>query len=438
MASALPAGVGSPMARWSNGPGTLPGLAFVLALIACAFATTAHARYASVVMDAESGTVLYARNADTRNYPASLTKIMTLYLLFEALERGQLTLDQKLTVSRRAAGQAPSRIGLRRGQKMRVREVILALAVKSANDAAVVAAEALAKSEVTFARLMTKRARELGMKGTTFRNASGLPNRGQKSTARDMAILARALLRNFPQYYDNFSTRKFRYKNRTYRNHNRLLTQYSGTDGIKTGYIHASGYNVVASVERNGRRLIGVVFGGRTARTRDRHMVALFDKGFARLRRTVALEARPLRKPALPGGPAVREIARTETGPTPKRPPPRPPNPYDRAVALPPPAAQPARHEAATPGWAIQVGAFGGVARARRAALVAASRANYQLTDASIQITPVAFGGDTLYRARLLGLSEPRAKTACLTLRQLTFDCIVVAPGGADDFMALP
>ena len=237
----------------------MPGLAFVLALIAGVLATPAHARYASVVMDAESGTVLYSRNADTRNYPASLTKIMTLYLLFEALERGQLSLNQKLTVSRRAAGQAPSRIGLRRGQKMSVREVILALAVKSANDAAVVAAEVLAKSEVTFARLMTKRARELGMKGTTFRNASGLPNRGQKSTARDMAILARALLRNFPQYYDNFSTRKFRYKNRTYRNHNRLLTQYSGTDGIKTGYIRASGYNVVASVERNGRRLIGVV-----------------------------------------------------------------------------------------------------------------------------------------------------------------------------------
>ena len=440
---------------------TTPG---ILAAAAVAFAVTlgilggvqpAHAKYASIVVDANTGDVLYSRNANTRNYPASLTKMMTLYLMFEALERGSLRLDQKLPVSRRAAGQAPSRIGLRAGRKISVEDLILALAVKSANDAAVVVAEHLGKTETTFARMMTNKARMLGMRRTTFRNASGLPNRGQLSTARDMATLARALLRDFPGYYDYFSKRSFRYGKSTFRNHNRLLTRYTGTDGIKTGYIRASGFNVVASVERNGRRLIGVVFGGRTARSRDSHMAALLDKGFQRVQRTVILAARPMRKPAQPGVGKPQEIARTQDRPTPKKPPARPPAPVEPAAEAGPtpkkppprgrvaaldvtPLMKPEMRATASSLWAVQVGAFGAFTQARLVALDAAERARYQLAEAEIQIVPFATDGAILYRARLLGLNEPRARTACLTLRQQSLDCIVVPPDGAGDVAALP
>ncbi|HIP77618.1 MAG TPA: D-alanyl-D-alanine carboxypeptidase, partial [Kiloniellaceae bacterium] len=200
---------------------------------------SAQARYASIVVDADTGQVLHAVNADTRNYPASLTKMMTLYMVFDALENGKLRLDQQLPVSKRAAGMPPSKIGLKRGETISVRNAILALVTKSANDVAVVVAEALAGKETTFAQVMTKRARSLGMSRTTFRNASGLPNRGQKSTARDMSRLAKALMSDFPQHYHFFAVSKFSYKGRTYRSHNKLLRSYKGTDGIKTGYIRA-------------------------------------------------------------------------------------------------------------------------------------------------------------------------------------------------------
>ena len=229
----------------------------------------ATARYASMVVDAESGQVLHAVNADTRNYPASLTKMMTLFLVFDALEKGTLRLDQPLPVSKRAAGMPPSKLGLKQGQTITVEDAILALVTKSANDVAVVIAEALGGQETTFAKMMTERAQELGMSRTTFRNASGLPNRGQKSTARDMVRLAQALMEDHDKYYHYFSTQSFTYQGRTYRNHNRLLKGYKGTDGIKTGYIRASGFNLVSSVERDGRRVIAVVFGGKTSRSRD-------------------------------------------------------------------------------------------------------------------------------------------------------------------------
>ncbi|MDJ0981468.1 MAG: serine hydrolase [Kiloniellales bacterium] len=246
-------------------------------------AAPAQAKYASVVIDAETGEVLHAKNSNTRNYPASLVKMMTLYMVFDALEKRKLKLNQGLRVSRRAAGMPPSKLGLRRGQTIRVKEAILALVTKSANDVAVVVAEAIGGTESQFARKMTKKARKLGMKRTTFRNASGLPNRRQLSTARDMATLARALIRDFPQYYHFFATQKFKYRGRTYRNHNKLLRTYSGADGIKTGYIRASGYNLVASSVRNGRRVIAVVFGGKTSRSRNRHTATLLDRGFKRL-----------------------------------------------------------------------------------------------------------------------------------------------------------
>ncbi len=297
--------------RWIRARKTLVALSLSFAVLLSAAAPAEARRYASIVIDAVSGEVLHADKADRRAYPASLTKMMTLYLLFEAVDQGRLKMNQKLPVSRRAAGMPPSKIGLKRGQSIRVRDAVKALVTKSANDVAVVVAEALGGSEQKFARIMTEKARKLGMTRTTFRNASGLPNNQQLSTARDMARLAVALQRHFPHHYRVFSTKSFSYKGRKYKNHNKLLTNYSGTDGIKTGYTHASGFNLAASTLRDGRRLIAVVFGGKTAKSRDRHIRGLLDKGFAKVaKRGVPMVSRlPTRKP--PQEP-VRAVAQAE------------------------------------------------------------------------------------------------------------------------------
>lgn len=243
----------------------------------------ANTRYAALVVNASTGEVLYSRKADQRRHPASLTKMMTLFMLFEALDRGDVKLSDQLAVSRHAYGQAPSKLGLKPGDKISVEDAILGLVTKSANDVAVVIAEALAGTEWQFAREMTKRARALGMSKTTFRNASGLHHRKQVTTARDMALLARRLRSDFPEHYGYFSVVQFQFGSKKYKNHNRLLVNYDGTDGIKTGYIRASGFNLVASVARGNQRLVAVVFGGRSARTRDAHIRDLLDRGFARL-----------------------------------------------------------------------------------------------------------------------------------------------------------
>ena len=271
-------------------------------------AEDAQARYASIVIDAETGEVLRSRNADIRRYPASLTKMMTLYLLFEAIDEGRLSLTSKLKVSKRAAGQPASKLGLRAGSTIRVEDAIKALAVKSANDIAVVVAEALGGTEVEFARKMTRKAQALGMSRTTFRNASGLPNRKQRSTARDMAQLARALMRDFPHRYHYFDDQRFRYSGRVHRTPNRLLDSYRGMDGIKTGYIRASGFNLVASAERDGRRVIAVVFGGKTARSRNSHMASLLDLGFTRIAERDAKRGR-VRYAGIPRPPAGSGLA---------------------------------------------------------------------------------------------------------------------------------
>lgn len=297
--------------RWIRARKSLVALSLSFAVLLSAAAPAEARRYASIVIDAVSGEVLHADKADRRAYPASLTKMMTLYLLFEAVDQGRLKMNQKLPVSRRAAGMPPSKIGLKRGQSIRVRDAIRALVTKSANDVAVVVAEALGGSEQKFARIMTEKARKLGMTRTTFRNASGLPNNQQLSTARDMARLAVSLQRHFPHHYRVFSTKSFSYKGRKYKNHNKLLTNYSGTDGIKTGYTHASGFNLAASTLRDGRRLIAVVFGGKTAKSRDRHIRGLLDKGFAKVaKRGVPMVSRlPTRKPVQE---PVRAVAQAE------------------------------------------------------------------------------------------------------------------------------
>ncbi len=251
---------------------------------------------ASYIIDADSGKMLESENADSLRYPASLTKMMTLYLTFDALKKGTLRLDQAIPVSEHAAGQPQTNIALSPGQRLRVKDAILSIVVRSANDSAVALGEALGGTESGFAQKMTTKAMELGMRNTIFRNASGLPNPGQHTTARDMAALGLALQRDFPQYFPFFKTESFSYAGTTYVTHNHVMMRYDGVDGIKTGYIRASGFNLVTSANRDGHRLIAVVMGGRTWRSRDDKMIALLDRTFTQLA-------------ALPGGNRVKLAA---------------------------------------------------------------------------------------------------------------------------------
>lgn len=239
-------------------------------------------RYAGIVIDAETHEVLYAENADARRYPASLTKMMTLYMLFEALEDNRFTLDSPLSVSRAAAAMPATKLWLKAGSTLPVETAIKALVVRSANDVAVVVAESMGGTESQFAQMMTAKARDLGMHNTTFRNASGLPDSRQVTTARDMAMLSRRLMLDFPQYYHYFSQQSFTWGGKTVRGHNRLLANYPGADGLKTGFIRASGFNVATSAVRNNRRILSVVMGGYSASSRDKHMANLLDRGFLR------------------------------------------------------------------------------------------------------------------------------------------------------------
>jgi D-alanyl-D-alanine carboxypeptidase len=258
----------------------LGALAAAMTLALAAPAAHATERYAAFVMDARTNEVLHEDMADEARYPASLTKMMTLYMIFEALERGDLTLDTRLTASRNAARQPPSRLGLRRGDTITVDEAIRALVVQSANDVATMVGERLGGSEARFAANMTARARELGMTDTRFANASGLPDTRHRTTARDMARLSQALWYDFPEYYHYFQTPSFAWRRGSGRNHNRLLGQVEGVDGIKTGYTRASGFNLATMTERNGRRVIVVVLGGETAAARDAQVAYLIEGAF--------------------------------------------------------------------------------------------------------------------------------------------------------------
>lgn len=262
----------------------------ICVLLGCSVEAEAR-KYAAMVMDASSGEVLHSRRANDLRYPASMTKVMTLYMLFEALEHGKFTMNSKLKVSKQATRAPPSRLGLSRGSRISVKDAIGTLITKSANDVAVVVAEAVAGSEKKFAQLMTKRARGLGMSRTTFRNASGLYHRQQTTTARDIALMAQRIRQNFPQYYHLFKMRSYTYRGRKYRNHNKLLGRYPGMEGLKTGYIHASGFNLVAVAKRNNQRVITVVFGGRTGNSRDRQVRKLMDLGFSRLPNLTVMRA---------------------------------------------------------------------------------------------------------------------------------------------------
>jgi D-alanyl-D-alanine carboxypeptidase len=278
--------------------------------------------FASIVVDVNSGKVLQGTNPDAPRFPASVTKVMTLYMLFEQMERGKFRPDTPLTVSAFAARQAPSKIGFDPGETIEVEDAIRALVTKSANDVAVVVAEAIGGDEESFAEMMTEKAHSIGMKNSTFRNASGLPNPAQVTTARDLATLGRAIHERFPKYWRYFQTRNFEYAGRNYRNHNKLLGRVDGVDGIKTGYTRASGFNLLTSARDGNRHLMAVVLGGRSGRIRDAQMASLVEshlpRAYAGLRTAPRIVEASAETPAqvaavVPTSTTSRPEAKTET-----------------------------------------------------------------------------------------------------------------------------
>lgn len=385
-------------------------LTFALGL----FAPAQAGRYADIIVDVQSGRILRSEDADSLRYPASLTKMMTLYLTFDEIKAGRLRLDKPLVTSSFAAAQSPTSMALQPGDVISVEEAIYALAVKSANDAAVVLAEALSGSEPAFAERMTRRARELGMRSTTFRNASGLPDPRQQTTARDMATLGLALLRDHPNRYHYFAAPGFYFRGKLVQGHNRLNASYEGADGIKTGFIRASGFNLVTSAERGGKRLVGVVLGGVTASDRDRRMAELLDNGFDRLNGgemrlanfSLIGSAQAAPRKAPPAAPS-----RTETVAAVKAP------PVERKVA------------AATNGsWAIQVGAFDRAANAQEQLGIAQRLIGDIGTP---MVTPIRVKTKDMHRARFTGLDEKQARAACAALTKRRQTCAVLPPSAA-------
>ena len=262
----------------------------VAAISGWAAPAAAKPKFAAIAVDAKTGKILFSRNADNHRYPASLTKVMTLYVLFQEMKAGRIKKNTRLLVSKFASQQQPSRLGLKPGSWITAENAIKALVTKSANDVAVVVAESIAGNQRAFAERMTRTARYLGMTRTRFRNASGLPDNAQLTTARDMATLGLRIQRDFPRYYRYFKIRKFVYKGRTYHTHNRLLGRYWGTDGIKTGYTRASGYNLTSSVRRGGRHVVGVVMGAKSGRSRNSYMQSMLTRAFKRVPRRNARE----------------------------------------------------------------------------------------------------------------------------------------------------
>lgn len=391
-------------------------------------------RYASIVIDADSGSVLHAANPDSKSYPASLTKVMTLFLLFDELDSGRIRLDTKFTTSAHAAAQSPSKLGLEPGEKISVESLILALVTKSANDAAVVAAEGVGGTEANFAQMMTRKAHALGMRSTTYRNASGLPDLGQVSTVRDQATLARALIKTHPGYYKYFSTRQFVYEGQPINTHNRLMLRYQGADGIKTGYIHASGFNLISSAKRGDRRIIGVVFGGTTAASRDKHMGQLLDKGFARLRKGESVEMAEAESDDLPDLDELVAAAQAAKAPAKAAAKPKAPA---KKVAMRGPAKAAAADDdddddavgdADPAGWSIQVGAFSQYKPAHKAASDAARKLGGLVSKASIDIDKAGKGAKAVYRARISGFTEDQARAACKRLGKAGKSCKPVNP----------
>lgn len=432
-------------------------LSFSLALLG--LSTPAHAnnsRYAAFVVEENTGVVLHSRRSEAERFPASLTKMMTLYMLFDALEAGEIGLNDPIRISANAANASPSRLGLAPGSTISAENAIRALVVKSANDVAVAVGERLGGGESRFGELMTTRAAEIGLTNTTFRNASGLPNSRQTTTARDMARLAIALHRDFPQYFDYFNEETFRYNGRTYRNHNSLVGRVRGVDGLKTGYIRASGFNVVVSAERDDHRLITVIMGGPSAAARDAHAEELIEAAFATLEqrqdtRLFAALSSPRINPVRQQDLIARDVAALHLS-----------EPIEMGSANQPPALQivladedemrvdtlpPARTNAsrsattasttasttAEPSlihgaWAIQVGAYN-TADAAHDRLAEVAIYSGALGSAQPAARAVTISGDRLWRARFEDLTEDSARLACRDLSARDHPCFAVAPG---------
>jgi len=397
--------------------------------------TSAWAGYASMVIDSTTGEVLNEVNADDLNHPASLTKMMTLYMTFDALQRGRITLDTRMPVSEFAAAKMPTHLGVPAGDEVTVKECVLGMVVLSANDCAAIVGEYLAGgSETAFARMMTDRAHALGMTNTTFRNASGLPDDEQVTSARDLVKLAQHLHDDFPQYY-LFSTREFLFRGRLIKGHNHLMYRYAGMDGLKTGFTTASGFNLASSAERDGHRLIGVVMGSTSGGVRDNLMATLLDNGFAHRPTDPMLVAEAGgQNPRM----AKRLLARAGTmlaalSPIPKA--------EAATLRAPSPASvRVLRAHAAKPGgivtavsterWAVQVGAFASHAQAEEAAQHAIHLAGLH-GEPSI-LAPAKNEKHKIYRARLGGFSsESQAREACGALHKKGHLCVVVPPGKA-------
>jgi D-alanyl-D-alanine carboxypeptidase len=403
-------------------------------------------KYAAVVVDANTGEVLYAKRADSPRYPASITKVMTLYLAFEAITEGRLKPTDLITVSTKAAAQPPTKLGVAAGDVITVDDAMKAIAVKSANDMAMALAEHIGGSEDRFAALMTLRAQELGMMNTRFVNASGLPDSRQVSTARDIAILSRAVMRDYPQYYSLFNLRSFNFRGVTMNNHNHLLGRMPGVDGLKTGFTNASGYNLAASGMQDGRRLIVVMLGGTSNAARDNHVQDLLTTGFNVLRRRDAgeriLVAQSLFEPVDPppvqyaSADALRSddsgLSRVtftdgpDAGPiTVQRSMSPVADPPARVVKVaakkPAPPPRKPRGE-----WMVQAGAFKSKTQAKTQMSTIQKRFGQVLDDAEGEIGDRVGG---FFRVRFTGLTADAARQACKTLSSKKQTCMIVAPG---------
>ncbi|WP_428486927.1 D-alanyl-D-alanine carboxypeptidase family protein [Rhodopila sp.] len=367
-------------------------------LVRPAHAQIGSARYSSIIVDAASGDVLEDVNADQPRHPASLTKMMTLYLTFEAMRDRRITLDQAVPVSGHAASMEPTKLGILPGSRLTVQQAILGLVTKSANDAAAALGELLGGSEDRFAQMMTLRARSLGMTHTTFQNASGLPDPEQWTTARDLAVLSRHLITDFPAYYGYFSTPSFAWHRQIIFNHDMMLRSYPGADGLKTGYTEASGHNLVTSAVRGGVRLVGVVLGAASNGERDIHMASLLDHGFEQMDVPIAHKPVPL-------VPRIMLISSAH------------------AAELPRPLAG-MRLRIAASNWAIQVGSYT-TEQAARAAAIAARRT---VEDGDIRVEPAAVRRRTVWRAQIAGLRSTEAQEACASLSHRRGQCMVIRP----------
>jgi D-alanyl-D-alanine carboxypeptidase len=381
-------------------------LAFVLTAAAVLIPAGARAqigseRYSSIVVEASTGNVLEAANPDAPRHPASLAKLMALYMVFEALRDRRITTDELVPVSMRSAAMEPSKLGITPDTRITVEEAILGLVTKSANDAAAALGELLGGSEERFAQMMTLRARALGMSRSTFTNASGLPDPDQWTTARDMAVLGRHLVGDFPGFYPYFSTRSFMFHRRVIFNHDRMLDSYPGADGMKTGYTEASGHNLVTSAVRGGVRLIGVVLGAASNPERDVHMAALLNQGFEQL--DVPPERATTVASRLPSLVSVAHAAPVTDQPA---------RPSSRRLA------------AAASAWGIQVGSFTSEGAAREAALNARRAAD----DGEARVEPAGLRGRTTWRAQVFGLTAAEAQSTCSALARRRAPCIVLRP----------